>query len=293
MNMNKEMRPAQVFEIVTPKKYVLRALWFGSKKPKNVFIFLHGLSGSAFSMADVLDKLVDKDTAVLSFNNRGFEWVSTLRRRVKKDSERAKGGAAHEVFTDCVDDIEGAIRVARKRGVRNIYLVGHSTGCQKSMYWASKKNGGRAVKGIILLGPISDYEAELKRQGRTKILKATSVAHQLVRRGHKHELLQKEIWPETLDAQRFLSLYNPDSAENVFPYGRAHKTPLTLLSVKIPVLVLWAENDEYGDRPAKEIAAWFEEHLYTGEVIIVPKVGHGFKGAEKKVAAHIRDFIAD
>ncbi len=286
------MRSAHVCEIVTPKKYVLRALWFGPKNPKRAFIFLHGLSGSAFSMGDMLDTLVDKDSAVLNFNNRGFEWVSTLRRRVKKDSERAKGGAAHEVFTDCMDDIEGAITFARRQGAKNIYLIGHSTGCQKSIYWASKKNGGRAVKGIILLGPISDYEAELKRQGKAKILKATSVAHQLVRRGHKHELLQKEIWPETLDAQRFLSLYNPDSAENVFPYGRAHKIPRTLLCVKIPVLVVWAEHDEYGDRPAKEIAAWFEEHLYTGEVVIVPKIGHGFKGVEKEVATHIRNFIS-
>jgi pimeloyl-ACP methyl ester carboxylesterase len=288
-----KMRPAQVCEIVTPKKYVLRALWFGSKKPQKVFIFLHGLSGSVFSMGGVLDALVSKDTAVLSFNNRGFEWVSTLRRRVKGQSERANGGAAHEIFTDCVDDIEGAIRFARKQGVRNIYLVGHSTGCQKAIYWASKKNGGRAVKGIILLGPMSDYETELHRKGKARIERAEKYARALVRAGKKHDLLPISVWHEVVDAQRFLSLYTKITPENTFPYGRPDQTPHALLAVKTPVLVCWAEHDEYADRPAGEVMDWFEWHLKAPyQIVIVPGVEHGFRGGELVVQKAVRKFIS-
>lgn len=275
-------------EFETPKKFLLRGLWFGKPHAKTVFIFLHGLSGSAFSMGSMLSELVGSDRAVLSFNNRGFEWITTLR---KGKSGRIKGGAAHEVFTECVDDIDGAIRFAKKQGAKRIFLVGHSTGCQKSMYWASKR--GRGVKGVILLGPISDYEAELHKQGKAKIARAISMAHALISRGDKHELLPSQVWHERLDAQRFLSLYSTHSAENTFPYGRPSQRPRALESVRTPVLVFWAKEDEYADRPSEEIAAWFEEHIRAPHRIeIVDGVGHGFKGAEKKVANTIRAWIS-
>ena len=95
------------------------------------------------------------------------------------------------------------------------------------------------------------------------------------------------------DAQRFLSLYTPNSTETVFPYEQPGKNPRTLKSVKVPILVLWAEKDEYADRPAKEIAAWFDENIRAPHrVVIVPKVKHGFKGGEKVVARAIRQFFA-
>lgn len=283
------MRRCFAIELETPKKYRLRGLWFGSLQAKTVFIFLHGLSGSAFSMGDMLDRLVTPKSAVLSFNNRGFEWVSTLRRG---KSKRSNGGAAHEIFTDCVDDIDGAIRFAKRQGAKKIYLVGHSTGCQKSIYWASKRNGGRGVAGILLFGPISDYEAEVHRKGKSAMEKAIRAAKSLVARGKKHDFLQSGTWYEHLDAQRFLSLYEPQSAENIFPYGRPTQKPRALEAVKAPVLAIWADKDEYSDRESTEVKKWFEKHVRSRHrFLIVPGVGHGFKGAEKKVAGEIQRFI--
>ena len=72
------MTPAFVVEIVTPKKFVLKGLWFKPKKPKQAIVFVHGLGGSAFSMLPTVSKLVDAQTAVLTFNNRGHDVVSGL-----------------------------------------------------------------------------------------------------------------------------------------------------------------------------------------------------------------------
>ena len=44
------MIPAYVVQITTPKNYILNGLWFGPKRPEKVVIFMHGLTGSAFSM---------------------------------------------------------------------------------------------------------------------------------------------------------------------------------------------------------------------------------------------------
>ena len=132
------MRACHVVEIVTPKRYVLNGLWFGPKEPKQAFIFIHGLTGSAFSMERMADAFVDPKTAVLTFNNRGFEKITEIKRRYRGKSEWVRAGGTYELFTECADDIQGAVNFTRRRGVKEVYLVGHSTGCQKAFYWATK-----------------------------------------------------------------------------------------------------------------------------------------------------------
>jgi pimeloyl-ACP methyl ester carboxylesterase len=285
------MQPCYSIEIVTPKKVILNGLWFGPKKLKRAVVWVHGLGSSMFRKQYIVDELVDRDTAVLVFNNRGHEKVSRISRVTGKS---IKGGAAHEVFTECVDDIQGAINFARALGVKEIYLAGHSTGCQKTIYFISKKS--REVKGAIILAPISDYASERMASGIRKMQKAEKVAREYVRRGKEHTLLPEQVWgwPWIADAQRFLSLYTGSSAEEVFTYWKPQESPKALRSVRTPTLVLLAENDEYADRPAKEIGMWFEQNVRASHrVVIVPKVGHNFKGGEKKVAAVMKEFMKE
>ncbi len=289
------MQQCHVVEIVTPKKFVLNGLWFGPRKAKKAIVWVHGLTSSVFSMQSAVQALVSKETAVLTFNNRGFGTINSVKRKVGRKSKSILAGAAHETFTDCVDDIQGAINLARKQGAKKIYLVGHSTGCQKAVYWASRTKG-RGVKGIILLAPVSDYADILRRVKPERLRQLVALARSLVRRGKKHELLPKPAaffsWgPFLCDAQRFLSLYSPDSKETIFSYEQPRKRPRVLESVRVPVLVLWAEKDEYADRPAREIASWFERHIRNREVLVVSRMSHGFKGGERTIARIVRRWI--
>jgi alpha-beta hydrolase superfamily lysophospholipase len=234
---------------------------------------------------------VDSQTAVLTFNNRGHDKVAVV---PTEKGRRLTAGSAHEVFTDCIDDINGALNFVRRKGVSNIFLAGHSTGCQKSVYWASK-SGAKIVKGIIILAPMSDYAAELHTGGKEKLARAEKVAREYVRTGRKHELLPDTIWnPKWLaDAQRYISAYSGNSPEEIFTYWDRKRTPRTLRSVKRPLLTVLAEKDEYSDRPVEELYEWFLEHTYEGEVAIVPKAMHGFKGGERKAASLIKNFMKE
>src|SRR3989344_5323781 len=107
------MRPAHVIEIITPKKFLLNDLWFGPTKPRRAIIWVHGLSSSAFSMKRTISAIVDKNTAVITFNNRGYGVVNKLYSKGKGKTATI-AGAAHEIFTDCVDDVEGAVGFVRK-----------------------------------------------------------------------------------------------------------------------------------------------------------------------------------
>ena len=287
------MMPCFAIEIVTPKKVRLKGLWLGPKKAKRVIVWVHGIGSSIFSKLDISEKLTGSKTAVLVFNNRGHDTVSRIAyANETRIGATELGGGASEVFTDCVDDIQGAINFAKKNGGKEIYLAGHSTGCQKSMYWASRTRS-RGVKGIILLAPISDLAAEMHLQGKKKIERATKVARLMVKQGRKHELLPTGLWHEILDAQRFLSLYVPDSVEEIFSYAQPKKDPRVFKSVSTPTLAIFADEDEFADRPASELAAWFEKHSRSKRFksVVISGVFHGFKGTERKVAKAIRKFI--
>jgi len=242
-------------------------------------------------MLHVVGELADTETAVLTFNNRGHDVIANVN-TTKGKQKRA--GAAHEVFTECVDDIQGAIDYANSQGVKEIHIAGHSTGCQKSVYWAAKTEGGKGVKGIILLSPVSDYAAAQKNDKDGRLQERTDIARNLVRLGKKHQLMPADIPADgsLTDAQRFLSLNTPDSAETVFPYEQLGKKPRTLQKVTKPILVLWAGEDEYADRPAEEIATWFDQNIKNKhQVVVIPGTNHGFRDAENQVAEEIKNFI--
>lgn len=284
------MRPCHAVEIVTPKQVVLNGLLFGSRKPKRVLVWVHGLSGSAFSNGRYLTKLVDANTTVLTFNNRGHDIVSGIRHA--DGTFGPYGGEVHETFTDCADDIEGAVRFARRLGAKEIFVGGSSTGSQKTVHWASRTKQMRGIRGYILAVPLSDHASAVALYGKRKVQRALDAARTLVGKGKPRELLPRGLWHQPFDAQRFLSLYSGEGAEEVFPYWDTARRALSLARIKRPTLVLLAGKDEYGDRPAQAIARWFEERIRAPHrVTVVPRVGHGFKGGEITVAREIRRFM--
>ncbi len=286
------MRSTHLAEIVTPKKVVLYGLWYGPRKPKRAVIVVHGLCSTMFNSVsrELPQYLIGNDTAVLTFNNRGHDIVT----KVLSGKRAVLAGGAHEVFSDSADDLRGAVLFAKKRGAKEIYIAGHSTGCQKAVWYAHKFRKQPFVNGLILLAPVSDYSAALKTDKKGILAKAVAHARKLVKSGHGHELMpQKFLTPWSVnDAQRFLSLYTHDSVETLFPYEQAGKRAKILSSIKIPTTVVWAGKDQYADRPVKEIAAWFDAHINAPHYVhIVERVKHSFKGKEKDVARLIKDRI--
>ena len=290
---------ARIIKLLTPDKFLLDGLWFGPEEPKRVIIFIHGLTGSLLSGTCIrlAPLLINSTTSVLSFNNRGHDIVARIKRA---DKRRKKGyssetlGAALELFSDCVFDIEGAVNFAKGRGAKEIFLMGHSTGSQKSVYFLSKRGKQDKVKGAILLSPMSDYAVSIKINGREKINLARTFASKLVKKGLSNEFLPPIIWPNLNSAQRFLSLNTPESEEEIFTYVEPTKIPHTLRKIKVPTLVVLGEKDEFRDRSMAKIAKWFTKHLRRkiATIKIVDDADHGFSEKEKEVAKLINSWLS-
>lgn len=289
-------RLCEVIKAVTPKKYVLNGLWFGGKEAKTAIVFIHGLTSTAFSNHKLVVPLANKNVAVVCFGNRGHDKIAKIR---KIDKRRKKGyksetiGEVHEVFTDCVDDIQGVINLIKTRGVKDIFLVGHSTGCQKLIYYLSRRGKQKMVKGAVLLCPMSDYAAALKLDKNSQLEKATNLAKKYVKEGKTDRILPLEIWPHMHDAQRFLSLYTPDSKEEIFSYCQKGKQPETYQSVKIPMLVIFAEKDECKDRLIRRIEEWFRKYSHSRwlDTCIIKNALHGLQGVENEVVKQVENWL--
>lgn len=281
-----------LISFLTPKKIQLHGVWLGDRKAKTVFVFLHGLGGSLFSRSLLLELLAtQKNTAVLTFNNRGFGLINSFKReKSKNETEYYLAGMAHEKFGECLDDIDGALSYARQRGAKRIFLIGHSTGCQKSIYYLAKKTRAR-VQGAILLAPVSDYSTmNLKDRQYQAALKK---AQQLKKTGKSQSLLPANLWPHAISAQRFLSLYTPDSEEEIFTYASSRR-PTLLQKVTKPILAVLAELDEFNDRSSEKMKDWFDQTLISNpdyHSTIIKKAGHSFADKEKVVLKEIKNWI--
>lgn len=290
-------QPVRVIDIVTPKKFILNGLWFGPQSPSKIIIFVHGLGGNAFSSHRLITPLANSQTAVVTFSNRGHDQIASIKKiddRKKKGYSRITAGEAMEIFTDCVDDIQGAVNYVLSVAPKaSIYLAGHSTGCQKSAYYLSRPGKQKFIKGVILLAPMSDYAALLKSDKNSNLKPAVNFSKNLLKKNQPQDLLPQEIWPDMVSAQRFLSLATPESPEEIFCYAVPDKNPSIYRKIRIPVLAVLAQKDEYRGRPIKKIANWFEknsrsEKLSAGVIYSAP---HNFYKYETRVQDLIRRFI--
>lgn len=285
---------SQIVDFITPEKVLLTGIHIGNPKSDTCYIFIHGLGGSVFSNRELADLLVSEDSSVLLFNNRGHDLISRIKKidkRKKKGTISFTGGAAHEVFTDCVDDIAGAVQFALSQGAKKIILVGHSTGSQKAIYYLSKNNNQKRIHGAVLLSALSDFAGIMHTIPVEDYKNLLKISEALVMQGTPHQLLPTTVWPALADAQRFLSLATPMSEEEIFSYYDPNKKSI-FSSITTPTLVLLGDADEYSDRPMSEIKAWFDTHQkavqYQSKII---KDGdHGFSGKEQEVAKLIKNF---
>lgn len=256
------------------------------RRRDTALIWVHGL-GSVFSSGQPLiralsQRLTRAGVAYLKLNNRGHDVVARAGRRL--------AGSTFERFGDSVKDIRATIDLARRAGYRRVILAGHSTGANKVLHYAARARD-RRVAGLILLGPVSDIAGEMKQIGARELRRRVAVAERIARRD-PDALVPRDFGFRS--ARRYISLYRPGEAEDVFPYYRANARWTALRRVRLPVAAIVGGRDEYLDRPAPALIAAFEHNAtaaraFTG--LVIPGADHGFLKHEDELAQAIVRWI--
>ncbi len=259
-----------------------------SRRSGTALVWVHGL-GSVFSSGQPLirelsERLTRAGIGYFKFNTRGHDVVARRGRTLV--------GAAFERFRDCVLDLRAVIAFARRRGYRRIVLAGHSTGANKILYYAAR-TVDRRVTGLILLGPISDIAGEAKRIGRRELERRVARASRLAAKDPR--ALVPRAWG-FWSARRYLSLYRPGSAEDVFPYDRPGARWTALRSIRMPLAVMIGRRDEFLDRAPEALIEAFAAQAAGAPSFssrIIPGALHSFQAREAAVARAVVDWILD
>lgn len=257
-----------------------------SRKTPAALIWLHGLS-SNFSrsqklMREVTAQCRKNGIVYMKFNTRGHDVASRGNKNII--------GGGFEKFEECVHDIAAMIRFAKKLGCKRIFLAGHSTGANKALYYMYKRRDP-AVKGLLLLGPVSDRAGQMRMLGEKKLTASLRIAENLCKK-NPQTLMPIEYGFFT--ARRYLSLYKAGTAEDVFPYHNPRAKWKELASIRVPLAVIVGSRDQYLDRPAQNFIDAFRSHAllkktFTG--IIIKKADHSFHHKEAEVANTIVNWI--
>ena len=245
----------------------LAGLLYEARSPRAI-VWLHGTGGASVFESRrtnlLASEFLARGIAFFPFNNRGAHVV--------RRAGRTLGGSAFERIRECVFDIDGAVRELRRRGYRELFLAGHSTGANKVAVYDRLRPRNRFRRYILLAGGDD-----------TALMNATAAqlakAREMIRARRGDELMPRRL----MSWRAFYDVANPRGDYNVFaPPWRQIKR------IRRPSLYVYGDSDEY----APNIAALAEHVGPKAEVVVLEDTDHGFTGREGEVGTLIAEWLS-
>lgn len=251
----------------------LDGFWMpGRRANPRLLIFVHGMASNFYRSQFRKQLMLDAPRArfdTLMFNNRGAE----------KD-------VATEKFHDSLADIDAAMSFAKRKGYRDIALIGHSTGCQKITYFQALRKHP-AVKAMILAG-IGDDLAISKRDAGRLYSHWLRKAQRLVKSGKGDTILPKCLG---FAAHRFVSVADPAQVEaQLFDMAGPMRHYRKLM---LPVLVLLPEKEQYACIPVPQMENILRAKSRSRKFdsVIIPNADHSFHGCEQAASRAVFNWL--
>jgi len=266
------------------------------RRTRRAAIFLHGTGGASIFDSDRTNLLarefVNAGFAFFPFNNRGAHLVRRLRRRGKSIG----GGMAYEVIRDCVHDIDGAVRELRRRGYRELHLVGHSTGANKIAVYDSRKKRNPIRRYVFLAGG-DDTGLLYAELGPRRFESSLRKAREMIRAKRGGEMMPSRM----MSWRSFYDTANPDGDYNVFPFleemrglrlGR--RRPFRMIeAIRKPSLYVYGENEQFAHGDLPRCAAILAAHVAANaEIVILEGADHGFGGYEEELGKLVTAWLS-
>lgn len=267
-------------------------------------IHLHGNgSSSVFYHDDELREFAEvlkkAGISLLTFNNRGAHYIKKLDVE-KKDgtSDRKRFGMAYEIIKECVFDIDAAIAFLERKGYREFYLIGHSTGANKICVYNYYKPKNKISK-YILAGGGDDTGLYYDELGKDKFMKLLKEAKRKIKQGKGEDIICGLLPNEIFSYQGFYDIANPDGDYNTFPFLEAmNKAKLSTKplfayfnSIKKPTFAVYGENDEYQYGDVARVVNILKKQRPDFSYKIIKDADHGFTGKQKELAETVVNWL--
>lgn len=222
-------------------------------------IEVHGMSGNFIEnyYANVLgEKLATNGYGFIYGHNRGYCHVNDIATKpVNKENngwDYTRVGETYELFEDSPKDVAAWVDKARGLGYKKIILLGHSLGCNKTIYYLYNSSDAK-IDGVILASPpdmVGLVKLEKYQPDYNKLLQQ---ARELVKADKPREVLDGKIWDwYEISAQTYLSLFEENGAADNLPLLRNPEKFDQLASINQPILGIMGEHDDIEIRNLKE-----------------------------------------
>jgi len=267
------------------------------RRSRRAILFLHGMGTSVFDQRRTNifgDAFARAGIAYFPFDNRGSQVVRRLRRKRRGIS----GGMAHERIRESIHDIDGAVRLLRKRGYRELILAGHSTGANKIAAYDHYRRRNPIARYVLLAGG-DDTGLLYLKLGPRRFRAALERARE---RRHSQELVPRSLWQEPMSWRAFYDIINPDGDYNVFPFLEAMRDVKLsrrerfryLRGIRKPALFVYGDRDEFLVGQASRAVEALADGIGpkpNAEFAIMEDADHGFGGHERELAELIVNWL--
>lgn len=258
------------------------------RRTTRAIIWLHGTGGASVFESSRTNRLAveftDAGIAYFPFNNRGATLMKHL-------DGKPRGGMAYERIRECVFDIDGAVRELRRRGYRELTLIGHSTGANKVAVYDHYKPRNRVQRYVLLAGG-DDTGMIFDQLGPRRHARALAKARTL---RNSDALVPPSISQAVMSWRAWYDMANPDGDYNVFPFLEvtrgvklSRKAKFRYVkNIRKPALILYGDGDQYlyGDvSRCVEILADAIGPKPNIEIAVMEDADHGFGGQERELA---------
>jgi pimeloyl-ACP methyl ester carboxylesterase len=268
---------------------VLHGFMAGTKGSNTCVLYVHGMGGNFYSgrlVGSLEQGCLREGFGFLSINTRGHDGES--RGGFEGGGRKPiRMGTRFERFEDSKYDIDGAVKFARGCGFSKIVLVGHSTGCQKILYYQRSRKS-RFVKALVFLAPDDDYNLNRKMLGR-RFAGTVSMARRMIVNGKGWTYAERLPF----SPRRFLSVADPNRIEaRLFNYEGALKD---FSSVRIPMLAAFGTADEGAVKPVHEYLDMLKHATSSRafRAVLIDGATHSFRGEERETVRSVMAWLME
>ncbi|MFC1600478.1 alpha/beta fold hydrolase [Patescibacteria group bacterium] len=231
---------------------------YSSKNKELCVLFIHGMSGNFIEnyFASVLGLWLSRSNLGFIYgHNRGYNHINDIATsEVEKEGgyKTKRIGAMYEIFDECILDIDACLNKCIQLGYKKIILMGHSLGCNKVIYYLSKKKPSNVV-GVVLTSPPDMVGLAKKPEYLPNYSELYEEAKKNVDDGKPRRLLTSMIWDwYKLSSQTFLNLFTDGGLVDNLPVLRNPTKWKQLASVNVPILGIMGEYDDIAINDLKE-----------------------------------------
>ena len=274
-------------------------MYKSNKETKKILISVHGMATNCLKHRDeVIAEKLTKNIDMLAFNNRGHDLTSYIKKERDGKKQKMLAGTSYEEISECYNDILGSINYCIENGYEEIYIMGHSLGCTKTIYTYNKliqennKEILDKIKGVLLLSLV-DIPKALQIYLNDNFPAMVTYAKNMRKEGLDNLLMPEKSFIHPISVKTFLRYAINNEDINFARYSDDTYNFEEINNIKCPLFMRWGNNNEMILQKADDLCTMLKNKIKNEKLDIgyIDGANHSYTGKEEILANQITEFI--